>query len=68
MIACCKENGVKLGSVFQHRTYDGAIRTKETILNGDLGMVTLTEAWDVEVEDTVVENVKFNNGAIGVLY
>lgn len=124
MIACCKENGVKLGAIFQRRTYDGAIRTKEAILNGDLGMITLADAslkyyrnqkyydsgewratweldgggalmnqgihgidmlnwimggiksvyancktlaWDIEVEDTAVVNVEFNNGAIGVI-
>lgn len=124
MISCCKENGVKLGAIFQRRTYDGAIRTKEAILNGELGVVTLADAslkyyrdqeyydsgewratweldgggalmnqgihgidminwimggiksvyancqtlvWDIEVEDTAVVTVKFNNGAIGVI-
>lgn len=124
MIKCCKDNGVRLGAIFQRRTYDGAIRTKEAILNGELGVVTLADAslkyyrnqeyydsgewratweydgggalmnqgihgidminwimggiksvyatcqtlaWDIEVEDTAVVNVKFNNGAIGVI-
>lgn len=124
MIKCCKENSVKLGAVFQRRTYDGAIHTKEVILNGELGVVTLADAslkyyrnqeyydsgewratweldgggalmnqgihgidmlnwimggiksvyancqtlaWDIEVEDTAVAIVKFNNGAIGVI-
>lgn len=44
MIRCCKENNVKLGAIFQRRTYEGAIRTKEAILNGDLGRVTLADA------------------------
>lgn len=124
MINCCKDNNVKLGAIFQRRTYDGAIRTKEAIMNGDLGVVTLADAslkyyrdqdyydsgewratweldgggalmnqgihgidminwimggiksvnavcktlaWDIEVEDTAVVTVKFNNGAIGVI-
>ena len=44
MINCCKENGVKLGAIFQRRTYDGAIRTREAVSNGDLGIVTLADA------------------------
>ena len=44
MINCCKENGVKLGAIFQRRTYDGAIRTKEMIESGKLGKVTLADA------------------------
>ena len=44
MINCCKENGVKLGVIFQRRTYDGAIRTKEIIESGQLGKVTLADA------------------------
>ena len=124
MIKCCKDNNVKLGAIFQRRTYEGAIRTKEAILNGDLGVVALADAslkyyrdqeyynsgdwratweldgggvlmnqgihgidminwimggiksvyadcqtlaWDIEVEDTAVVTVKFNNGAIGVI-
>lgn len=124
MIDCCRENNVKLGGVFQRRTYDGAIKTKDIIERGALGKVTLADAslkyyrdqeyydsgewratweldgggalmnqgihgidmiswimggiksvyarceklaWDIEVEDTAVVSVKFNNGAIGVI-
>ncbi len=124
MIDCCRENNVKLGSIFQRRTYDGAIKTKKIIESGALGKVTLADAslkyyrnqeyydsgewratweldgggalmnqgihgidmiswimggiksvyarceklvWDIEVEDTAVVSVKFNNGAIGVI-
>lgn len=124
MIKCCKGNNVKLGAIFQRRTYDGAIRTKEAIENGSLGIVTLADAslkyyrdqayydsgewratweldgggalmnqgvhgidmlswmmggiksvyancetlaWNIEVEDTAVVNVKFKNGALGVI-
>ena len=44
MIDCCKENNVKLGSIFQRRTYDGAIKTKEIIEKGGIGKVTLADA------------------------
>ncbi len=44
MIDCCKENNVKLGSIFQRRTYDGAIKTKELIERGAVGRVTLADA------------------------
>lgn len=124
MIDCCHKNGVKLGAVFQRRTYDGAIKVKELIERGALGKVTLADAslkyyrdqeyydsgewratweldgggalmnqgvhgvdmiswimggihsvyarcerlvWDIEVEDTAVVNVKFKNGALGVI-
>lgn len=124
MIDCCKENNVKLGSIFQRRAYDGAIKTKEIIEKGGIGKVTLADAslkyyrdqeyydsgdwratweldgggalmnqgvhgidmiswimggihsvyarceklvWDIDVEDTAVVNVKFKNGAIGVI-
>lgn len=45
MIACCKENGVKLGGVFQRRTFDGAIKTKEAIEKGYLGKIVLADAY-----------------------
>ena len=44
MIDCCKENGVKLGSVFQRRTYDGAIKVKKLLEDGAIGRVTLADA------------------------
>ncbi len=45
LIACCKENGVKLGCVFQRRTFEAAIKTKEAIEKGYLGKVTLADAY-----------------------
>ncbi len=44
MIDCCRENNVKLGSIFQRRTYDGVIKSKEAIEKGYLGKVTLADA------------------------
>lgn len=44
MIDCCKKNNVKLGSIFQRRTYDGAIKTKKLIEDGAIGRVTLADA------------------------
>lgn len=44
MIDCCHENKVKLGCIFQRRTYDGAIKVKELLNEGKLGKVTLAEA------------------------
>ena len=124
MIDTCRENHVKLGSIFQRRTYDGAIKVKEIIEKGSIGKVTLADAslkyyrdqdyydsgewrgtweldgggalmnqgvhgvdmiswimggvhsvyancetlvWDIETEDTAVVNVKFKNGALGVI-
>ena len=45
MIACCRENGVKLGCIFQRRTYDAAIKTREAVENGYLGKITLADAY-----------------------
>lgn len=45
LIECCKANNVKLGCIFQRRTYDAAIRTKEAIEKGWLGKVTLADAY-----------------------
>lgn len=45
MIDCCKDNGVKMGCVFQRRTFDAAIKTKEAIEKGWLGTVTLADAY-----------------------
>ncbi len=124
MIDCCKENNVKLGGIFQRRTYDGAIKIRDLLNKGSLGKLTLAAAsmkyyrdqayydsdewrgtweldgggalmnqgihgidmlswimggihsvyarcekfvWDIEAEDTIVANVKFKNGAIGVI-
>lgn len=124
LIDCCKDNGVKLGCIFQRRTYDAAIKTKEAIEKGYLGKITMADAslkyyrdqeyydsgdwratwqydgggalmnqgvhgvdmiawmmggiasvdatcetkvWDIEVEDTAIAKVRFNNGAIGVI-
>lgn len=44
MIDCCHENNVKLGCIFQRRTYDGVIKSKEAIEKGYLGKVTLADA------------------------
>ncbi len=44
MIKCCRDNNVKLGAIFQRRTYDGAIRTKEVIEQGELGIVSMADA------------------------
>lgn len=45
LIECCRQNNVKLGCVFQRRTYDAAIKTKEAIENGWLGKVTIADAY-----------------------
>lgn len=45
LIECCKNNNVKLGCVFQRRTYDAAIKTKEAVERGYLGRVTLADAY-----------------------
>jgi len=44
MIDTCKANGVKLGSIFQRRSYDGAIKVREIIQQGKIGKVTLGDA------------------------
>ena len=44
MIDCCRENNVKLGCIFQRRTFDGVIKSKEAIEKGLLGKVTLADA------------------------
>lgn len=45
LIECCKENNVKLGCIFQRRTYDAAIKTKEAVEKGWLGKITLADAY-----------------------
>lgn len=124
MIDCCHKNNVKLGCIFQRRTFEAAIKTKEAIEKGYLGKVTLADAylkyyrdqeyynsgdwratweldgggalmnqgvhgidminwmmggiksvnadcrtlaWDIDVEDTAVIRVQYNNGAMGVI-
>lgn len=44
MIACCRENNVKLGAIFQRRTFDGAIKVKKYLDEGVLGRVALADA------------------------
>ncbi|MBE7031655.1 MAG: Gfo/Idh/MocA family oxidoreductase [Ruminococcaceae bacterium] len=44
MINCCKENNVKLGAIFQRRTFDGAIKIKKLLEDGVIGKITLAEA------------------------
>lgn len=45
MIAACRENNVKLGGIFQRRTFGAAIETKKAIETGALGRVTLGDAY-----------------------
>lgn len=44
LIDCCHKNGVKLGCIFQRRTFQAAIETKKAIEQGLLGKVTLADA------------------------
>jgi len=43
MIDCCHKNNVKLGAIFQRRTFDGAIKIKEIVESGVLGKVTMAD-------------------------
>lgn len=43
MIDTCRKNNVKLGAIFQRRTFDGAIKIKEIIESGALGKVTTAD-------------------------
>lgn len=45
MIAACEKNGVKLGGIFQRRTFDAAIAVKKRIENGGFGKVTMGSAY-----------------------
>lgn len=45
MINACKENGVKLGAIFQRRTYEAAIKVKEAIDSGAFGKITIGSAY-----------------------
>jgi len=44
MIDCCKENGVKLGAIFQRRFFEAAMETKKAIEKGYLGKIALATA------------------------
>ncbi len=43
MIDTCRKNNVKLGAIFQRRTFDGAIKAKEIVESGALGKITLAD-------------------------
>jgi len=45
MISCCKKNNVKLGCVFQRRTFDAAIKTREAVQKGYFGKITIADAY-----------------------
>lgn len=45
MIAACREANVKLGCVFQSRTYPTAIKVRKAIADGVLGKMTLGDAF-----------------------
>jgi predicted dehydrogenase len=45
MIAACREANVKLGCVFQSRTYPDSIKIREAIAAGTLGKMTLGDAF-----------------------
>jgi UDP-N-acetyl-2-amino-2-deoxyglucuronate dehydrogenase len=124
MIQVCKEEGVKLGGIFQRRTYEASRKVREAVQGGLLGRMVLGDiyqkfyrspeyyrsgAWrgtwqmdgggalmnqgvhgidlllwimgcaksviakadhlvrDIEVEDTAIAIVTFENGALGVI-
>lgn len=45
MIKACEENNVKLGAIFQRRTYQAAVETKKAIDNGSFGKITIGSAY-----------------------
>jgi len=45
MISVCSEKGVKLGGIFQRRTYSGAIETKKAIDEGLIGKLILCDGY-----------------------
>ncbi len=45
LIQACSENGVKLGVIFQSRTYDAVKRVRETVQSGGLGKMVLGDAY-----------------------
>ncbi len=44
MINACKENNVKLGAIFQRRTYQAAQETKKAVDDGAFGRITIGSA------------------------
>ncbi|MBP3686008.1 MAG: Gfo/Idh/MocA family oxidoreductase [Clostridia bacterium] len=44
MIEVCHQNGVKLGAIYQRRTFSAAIETKKAVEEGRLGKITLASA------------------------
>ncbi len=44
MINACNENGVKLGAIFQRRTYQAAQEAKKAVDNGAFGKITIGSA------------------------
>ncbi len=44
IIDACRENGVKLGCIFQRRTFDAAIAVREEIKKGSFGKLTIGSA------------------------
>ncbi len=45
LIDACRENGVKLGCIFQRRTFKAAIALKQAIEAGKLGKLTMCDAY-----------------------
>lgn len=45
LIDSCKKNGVKLGCIFQRRTFSAAIAMKKAVKDGVFGKVTLCDAY-----------------------
>ncbi len=45
LIDACRENGVKLGCIFQRRTFGAAIALKKAIEEGKFGKLTLCDAY-----------------------
>ena len=44
LVNVCKENNVKLGGIFQRRTFDAAILLRDMVKNGRFGKVTMGSA------------------------
>ena len=44
ILAVCKKNGVKVGAIFQRRTFDAAIAVRNRIAEGGMGKVTIGSA------------------------